>query len=160
MSHDVFYLAVKSTLDAVMNEIKTSFLATYPSLLACDLDDTAETDNVLAGSAPALVWRINSLQEDPIDPLYHWKFLVGVKTTKDSGNYNLSDLMARLAAAMSAKRDTIIIMDYSGDLVDGLPTEKLGSVRITSVDTTPQQFDHQSGVRLLSINAKVIRCVH
>ena len=156
MAAEDFYLAVKSTLDHEMASV------VYPPLHAetadlqhCDLDDNTQTSDVLGNAKPAIVWRNLSFSEDPTDPLWSWKFLVGVKTTQDAGNYDLSALLTKLSGHFILHKHDLKVRDYSGDAT---PTVNLGSVHIISVDTTPQQFDQQSGLRLIAINAKVIRC--
>lgn len=153
MSSDTFYLEVKSTLDKLMTDLIPVLQAVDPNLSGADLDDFRQTDHILASSDASLVWQLVSLEQDPRDPLWEFKFYVGVKTTEDKANYNLAELMA-LAMKDFTVNNSFDIADYSG----ATASAKRGSATIIRHETNPQMFDHQSGIRLTMVCCKVIRC--
>jgi len=155
MSSDTFVLEVKSTLDKIMMDIRQDFEdGGVANIKGVDLDDIKQVDIDLGGTDPCVVWQLASLDQHPRDPLWMMKFAAGVKTTADKGNYNLAEFMSKISASFAIDK-IIEIYDYSEDTPD--PT-KVGTVTVCSHEINPQQFDHQSGLRLLVINSKVIRC--
>lgn len=153
MSQSTFYVEVKSTLDFLMYDLCERMKDEFPLLKATDLDDVTVVSEVLGGDSPALVWRFGELEASPSDPIYTINFYVGAKTTLDAGNYKLSDMLNHVSS-LFAKDNGFKVRDYSKEPV----SDVTGDVYIVSSGISPQQFDHQSGMRLLQVVGKVWRC--
>lgn len=150
-------MAVKSTLDHWVGDIAISLSQGGSSanpVRAYDLDDPSWERQGAAGSEHALVYQYTNLSEEPIHPLYGFTFLVGAKTTDDTGNYGITDLLTALREKLCLM-DSVDLYDYSGDADDPLG-DRQGVMVITGVNTGPQMFEKQSGIRLLAVDAKVI----
>lgn len=153
MSQSTFYMEVKSTLDFLMYDLCEQMKTTFPLLKAADLDDVTVVSDVLGGDSPALVWKFGELEASPSDPIYTINFYVGAKTTQDAGNYKLSDMLNHVSS-LFAKDVSFKIRDYSQEPV----SDVTGNTYIVSSGIAPQQFDHQSGMRLLQVVGRVWRC--
>ena len=152
MSQDTLYMEAKSTLDFLMYQLLDKIQPEFPELKATDLDDVTRVAEVVGGTSPALVWKFGELEASPSDPLYTLSFYVGAKTTQDSGNYKLSDLLTHVSAQF-AKDSSFEIRDYSGEPVSDVTANTF----IVSSGIAPQQFDHQSGMRLLQVVGRLWR---
>ncbi|WP_422451843.1 hypothetical protein [Endozoicomonas sp. ALC066] len=152
MSQSTFYMEAKSTLDFLMYDLQSKMQTEFPLLKATDLDDVTEVADVLGGTSPALVWRFGELEASPSDPLYTLNFYVGAKTTQDAGNYKLSDLLGYVSSVFF-KDSSHVIKNYSEEPV----TDATGDMYIINSGVAPQQFDHQSGMRLIQVVARVWR---
>jgi len=144
---------LKSTLDAWAMAITINMQGANPSLKAVELDDLKQVDEVLGGTDPAILWQFVSLEPSPRDPLWDFKFAIGVKTTNDKANYKLAELLSAVLGAFEVNQ-TFPFADYSGATVSA----NKGVLTIVRHETSPQQFDHQSGIRLTTVVAKVVRC--
>ena len=101
------------------------------------------------------LYQYTLLSEAPRHPLYDVTFLVGAKTTDDAGNYAMTDLITDLGDLFKSG-DSFELFDYS-EVEEGQdPGGQIGVLVIGSVDTGPQMFEKQSGIRLLQIEGKVI----
>lgn len=143
-----FVLHVKSTIDKVMTDLVASMQADYPGLRGVEVDNLVQTDEIMKGTAPALLWQFLALIPTPRDPLYRIEFLIGVKTVSDAGNYLMAAIMAEIGAVF-AVGETISVGDYSGAIAD-LNT---GYMVVGQNTMIPQQYDHMSGYRFFSIIA-------
>ncbi|RKX81771.1 MAG: hypothetical protein DRP70_17330 [Spirochaetes bacterium] len=141
-----FPLDVKSTLDKTMYGLKTTLEGDYPGLQALDIDNVEEFEVEMGSTAPAVLWQFSMLDPSPFDPLYKGSFLVGVKTTRDSGNYQLTALTAELFKVFQVG-EQFPVGDYSG------VSEVLnkGVLTVTSIVLAPQQFDNQHSIRTCTV---------
>lgn len=144
-----FYAYVKSTIDKSGVDIATAFGGGTKFV---DLDDQVNVAGVMSGTASAIVWTLLSLDDAPVAPLYALHFGIGAKTTMDAGNYAMSDLLSAVSGVM-AKGKTIYIRDYTPG---GDGTTNRGTMTITDVSVDPQLFDKESGIRLISVSARVV----
>lgn len=143
-----FYVAVKSTVDKLAVDIAASLAIDF-----VEMDDTVNIDEKLASPADMIVYQMVGMEEAPRDPLWSLNIQVGGKTTGDSANYDLADIIAGIRVFIS-KGDYIDVMDYSGTVA---PTVKEGYIVFTDVAVDPQAFDGASGIRMLNINAGAVR---
>lgn len=148
MAHDKFPLIIKSTVDYL-----AGLLATEVGVPFIDLDGAELSAGLLETDQSALAWSLATLSEDPRDPLWTMEFEIGAKTSNDPSQYTSLDLVSlvRKQFYVGAVMD---VMDYTGTAA---PTVKAGKLIISSVATAPQQFDRTSGLRLVSVTAKVMR---
>lgn len=147
---DDFYLAVKSTIDKIAHD-----LATSKGIEAVEIDDVTNVENALASPADLVMFQFVDMQPEPADPLYALQFEIGIKTTADKGNYDLARLLSSVQDTV-ATDNTFHFRDYSTPTP---PTEDVGYMYITGVQTDPQAFDGASGIRLQSVYAKAVRYV-
>lgn len=147
MSKD-FPLHLKSSLDRRVVDIGTAL-----DLPVVDLDSTGLVAELLDSDQPALLWAIGSLQESPIDPLWLVDWEVGVKTSLDPSQYKSLDVVSKLSDSFKIGT-RIAIRDYTGEEA-GLVLE--GWIIVIGVAAAPSQPDRLSGVRLLSVQARVQR---
>ena len=145
-----FYEVVKSTVDKLAVDIANNL-----SIAFVELDDTVNVDDKLASPADMIVYQMVGMEESPIDPLWNLNIQIGGKTTGDSANYDLAGIIGGVRALVYKGAD-IDIMDYSGV---SAPTVKEGYIYITDVAVDPQAFDGASGIRMLNVNASVVRTV-
>jgi hypothetical protein len=145
-----FYLAVKSTIDKVAHD-----LATQLSVEAVEIDDVTNVEEKLASPDDLIMFQLVDMQPEPSDPLYSLQFEVGVKTTKDSANYDLATLLSSVQDEIAVE-DVIFVQDYS-ELTP--PTDDLGYIYITGSQIDPQAFEGLSGVRMQTVYAKAVRYV-
>lgn len=150
----LFPLEIKSTLDKVMNDIKSDLIGDNPTLEALDIDNLADPDDLGGSAKPTLLWQFSTLDPSPRDPLYIGSFLVGAKTTDDDGNYLLTELLAHLINYFQIDTQ-IAISDYSGDTA--VPGK--GVLNITSIILSPQQYDNLSGIRTYSVTFTAQRLI-
>lgn len=151
-------LAFKATLDYQVSQLASSLSAANPAnkpVLFFDLDDSSTERQVQAGAEHALVYQYTHLSEDPTHPLYSVLFLVGAKTTADEGNYDMTSLLTDVRSLFRTDMDCPLF-DYSAVGEGDDPGEQEGVLIVQSVDTGPQMFEKQSGIRLLQITGKVI----
>lgn len=142
-------LAVKSTIDKIGNDLAATL--SIPHFI--DLDDVERSSNILAGTDSAVVWKLMFLDEEPRDPMYNLSFMIGVKTSEDPASYDLLGFISAVKETFPIG-DSIPIMDWSTNVT---PTVKLGSAYITVSGVEPQVTERASGVRLLSMEARVLR---
>lgn len=148
-----FKLALKSTLDkhimALVQELRTE----YPDLEYADLDGAETVADFFESPKPGLAWSLVTLAEDPCDPLYSLSFECGGRTSNDPAQYMSMALVERITDLFPVKSG-LTIMDYS---TADVPTEQLGDIYITSAVVAPAQFDHVAGLRLVRVEAQVVR---
>lgn len=151
-------LAFKSTLDYQVSQLATRLSAALPAqnpVFYFDLDDSSTERQVQAGAEHALVYQYTHLAEDPTHPLYSVVFLVGAKTTSDEGNYDMTSLLTEVRSLFRLGMDCPLY-DYSEIEEGQQPGLQEGVLIVQSVDTGPQMFEKQSGIRLLQVTGKVI----
>lgn len=148
MNND-FFLAVKSTLDKEAYDLSVS-LGTQ----AADMDDTVKAQEILSKPDAAIIWQLISVDEVPLDPMYEVAFVIGAKTTNDSGNYDLLQFNSNVNDKFY-KGARISVKDYSG----ASASAEEGYLFVTDVGLAPQQFENESGIRFLSILAKGVRII-
>jgi len=162
MSAIMFELALKSTLDYYCNRIadsmRTSGDPELASLAASGLDDLVEIDKTVKSRDPALLWELHSFAEEPRDPLYVAQFSVGAKTTLDDANYLQAKLISMLAEHFKMDA-TLSIKDYSVDVDELQAQQEKGLLYINEVSSTPARFDNQSGLKLITVGARLQRYV-
>jgi len=146
---DDFLLYVKSTLDKFGSDLAASLSIDRK----VDLDDIVNTQELLASDETAIVWELTMMNDNPIDPLYDLLFSMGVKVTGDPSNYNMMTLLSAVQN-LFPQGANLKIFDYSGDVAG---TEQKGDFTVSDVRVDPQQFDRVSGIRLISVRAKVVR---
>jgi len=146
-----FLLHVKSSIDKIMTdtvEVLKDEDESYANLKGVEVGNLLQTDEVMKGLAPALLWQFVAMTPVPRDPLYRIEFTVGVKTVSDAGNYQMAGLMNALSKVFNVGA-TLEIGDYSGE--DAEPGT--GYMVIASSTLAPQQYDHMSGFRFFTILA-------
>ena len=143
-----FYLVVKSTIDKIAHDI-----ATQHGIGAVELDDVTNVQQALASEDDLIMFQFVDMQPRPNDPLYELQFEIGVKTTSDSANYDLATLLSSVQDEVTIG-DTFFVQDFSTTTP---PTNDLGYIYITGVQTDPQAFDGAAGVRMQSVYAKAVR---
>jgi len=148
---DIFILAVKSTLDRAGKQLSDSFGVTE----FVDLDDTVNVSSALTGESTVVVWKFNELIEDPIDPLYVMSFSIGIKTTTDPGRYSLLDFVSKVKMTF-AVGDSLQVLNWSQQAT---PTTPLGVIHFTESGVEQQVSDKLSGIRMLSVEARVSRLI-
>ncbi len=154
MTTDVFFSAIKSTIDNVSYAIAASLVAEGETTLqVADLDDVMQTDAVLGAEAPALVYQLLEAVEAPRDPLWVVSFLIGVKTTSDASNYKLSTLQAKITSRFPVGSS----LDIRNYFANTLPSTSEAHGTVVAAEINPQQFDAQSGIRLTKIRLAVVR---
>jgi len=144
-----FISYVKSTIDKAGVDIANAFGG---GTRFVDLDDSVNTAELLAGTDAAIVWTMLSLDDAPVPPLYLLNFGIGAKTTLDPGNYALADLLSAVSGVIK-KGTTMPIKDYSPG---GDGTTQRGTMTFTDVSVDQQLFDKESGIRLISVIARVV----
>lgn len=149
-----FVSHVKSTLDKAMTDAVTALSSTYPTLKGVEVDNLMQTDEVMKGTSPALLWQLLTVAPHPRDPLYRVEFLIGVKTVSDAGNYLMSALMAELGERFPVG-GSLAVGDYSGSTA----VTNTGYIVFGSMTMVPQQYDHMSGYRFYSMVAVGARTV-
>ncbi len=153
-----FHIQVKSTLDKVMADLvdtlQTSLATELGShtLHGVEVDNLVQTDEIIKGEDPALLWQFMVVTENPRDPLYRVEFLVGVKTAADAGNYLMAHLISALGDSFKSQ-NVIDIHDYSGAVAG----PKIGYMIVSRNTMTPQQSDNLSGIRFFSVIANGVR---
>ena len=145
-----FISYVKSTIDKMGVDIAEAY---GNNTKFVDLDDTVNIAEIMAGTDSAIVWSMLALVEEPIAPLYLLNFGIGAKTTSDPGNYNMSDLLDAVKSAFE-KGKTVDIRDWSPGGDSGVA--KRGTLSVADVSVDPQLFDKASGIRLISVTARVV----
>lgn len=150
MSYSTFTVAIKSTLD-----YEAKKLADSKGLPFVDLAAASFESSVLESDQPAVCWDFASLQVDPFDPMYTVMFDIGVMTFLDPAQYVSLDIVSMFLDAFQVGRN-FQIFDYSGD---EMPTMATGSMHVIASAITPQQADRATGLRFVSVTAKVLRNV-
>jgi len=148
----LFLLALKSTLDKVMLDLRAELLPAYPTLLAVEVDDMAETDVAQKSDAPALIWSFGTLAPAPRAPMYRVEFMVGAKTTADSGNYILTALLTKVRQKFTSDT-TLTLLDLSGPVAG---TNPVGFLHVASNEIAPQEHDRQSGLRYALVRGSAV----
>lgn len=145
-----FILPLKSTIDKICVDMATMI---DPTMGHANLDDSAVAAEMLASDQQVLVWQIATAEPYPVNPMYSVMFGVGAKTTVDPGNYDMMTIIDAVSGYIYPG-EVFDIMDYSGALQ---PTEVVGKLFITASAMDPQQFDRESGVRMMTIIGKALR---
>ena len=143
-----FYVEVKSTIDKLAVDIATALGIDF-----VELDDTVNVDEKLASPDDLIVYQMVGMDEAPRDPLWNLTFQIGGKTTSDSANYDLADIIGAVRGTVN-KGESIDVYDYSGIAT---PTVKEGYIYFSEVSVDPQAFEGASGIRMLAVSASVVR---
>jgi len=142
-----FTLAFKSTID------KLGFdLATTESIEFIDMDDLAKTAELFSNNKDAIVWEFLTLDENPSDPLYTFAFRMGARTVRDIANYNVLRLVD-LIKTIFPTRTNVPIKNMSGAAAG----PQVGSLYIVDVGVDPQQYDKESGIRMILVTGRCVR---
>ena len=149
MSEDTFLLALKSTIDKAGYDLGQ---AEATPLEFIDLDNVVNTEKLLETDNDALVWELIEFAAKPRDPLYGCHFNIGARTVNDPANYNILGLVGKLKVRFNVD-STIDIHDYSGATAG----PKVGVLRVWSAEVMTQQYDKVSGIRMVSLHARVQR---
>lgn len=141
---------VKSTVDKVVRDAVAAGGLTAKVNVA-SVDDTADFESVLQDAKDAVLYQVARLSPDPRAPKFELTFNVGAKTTDDGGSFDMSKILGALGVTffIGARHS---LHDYSG----AVASEQRGALLITHADVMPQQFDKQSGIRMMSCRAAVI----
>lgn len=148
-----FELALKSTLDKHIMALAQSLRTEYPDIEYADLDGAETMADFFESPRPGLAWALVGFAEEPRDPLYSLVFDCGGRTANDPAQYMSMSLVGRIRDLFPVDSD-LTIMDYS--TVD-VPTTPLGMIIIAAVSVSPSQFDHVAGLRLVRVEAQVVR---
>lgn len=146
--NSTFIIAFKSTVDKVGVDLATSM----DRVSFIDLDDIVTSAELFKSNKNAIVWEFLTLDESPTDPLYSFSFRIGARTVRDIANYNILRMLDKVKEVFPS-RDQIDVRDYSGAEVG----DKVGTMYISRVDIDPQQFDKQSGIRMILVSGKAVR---
>lgn len=145
-----FISCVKSTIDKIGVDIANTY---GQDTKFVDLDDTVNVAEIMSGTDSAIVWTVLSLTEEPIAPLYLMHFGIGAKTTVDPGNYNMAELLDAVKTVFE-KGVTLDVRDWSPGGDNGVAVR--GTLSVADVSVDPQLFDKASGIRLISVTARVV----
>lgn len=150
-------MAFKSSLDKLVGDLaeKLSLAAGGANPVFCfDLDDHDGMRQIQSGTEHALCYQYITLSPTPRHPLYECQFLVGAKTSNDSGNYDMTSLLTDVGDVF--RPDAFFeLFDWSVASADVSPTPA-GVLIITDATPAPQLFENQSGIRLFQISGKVM----
>lgn len=144
-----FTLSFKSTIDKMGYDLAQSLV---PSLDFIDLDDTLVSAELFKSNKNALVWEFLTLDEFPTDPLYTFSFRIGARTVKDVANYGVLKMVDDVKTVFQARSNTDI-KNYSGDVAGPV----VGTMYISNIGVDPQQFDKESGMRMIIVSGRAIR---
>lgn len=142
-----FTVCFKSTIDKLGFDLATSL-----GLDFIDLDDTAVSGVLFKSNKNAIVWEFLTLDEYPLDPLYTFSFRIGARTVKDIANYNVLRMIDDVKGAFPARVRTEL-KNYSQ--VTAGPV--VGNMFITDVGVDPQQYDKESGMRMIIVSGRAVR---
>lgn len=143
------WVAVKSTLDKIVRAAAVS--QGLGDIKIAAVDDVADFESVLKSSQRAVLYQLVRLSPWPRAPKFEATFNVGAKTTDDGANFDMTNLIGELSEVftLGARFD---LHDYTGTVA----SERVGAMTLVDADVTPQQFDKQSGIRMLSCRAAVL----
>ena len=148
------YMIVKSTLDFIVHSAVEGISAELgDALLVAEVEDMALLDSVLKERDAGALYQLIKFDENPRAPRFKLSFNVGAKTTDDAANMLLAKILDALGDTFAVD-EAFDLRDYS-TAADG---PVLGRMLLTDVGTAPQQFDKQSGIRMISCSAAVM-CV-
>lgn len=147
------WMIVKSTLDRLVNDTVAKIATATGNVVAVsEVEDVTNFETVLKDGAPAVLYQLMRLNPNPRAPRFEAVFNIGAKTTDDSGNYVLSEILGELQELFKPG-NRFDLRDYSEA---GLETVNHGGMLITDGDINPQQFDKQSGIRTIGCKAAVL----
>ena len=154
MSSENFFLEFKSTLDFLLTGILAEIRTQVPGPIhLVDLADISGNDDKLKGADPCILFELMALDPSPQHPLYTVSFVVGAKTgTTDLGGYTLSELVSKVSSKFEVQ-NSFQVKDYTQVTA---PTDSAGNFVVMSRVVDPQQFDHQSAIRLSTVIAKAV----
>jgi hypothetical protein len=157
VSQHLFYLSVKSTVDALTAQIAAEAASVYPDIQALlqPLDTSAAGAQVATGDGPALVWSLQQFAPSPRDPLYQILFMIGVRTTSDPNGETLANLLSVVQAELPIGF-RFDIKNYSGETVSEEPGET-GTAYVRGISVQEQLYDGQAAMRMISVAAAVVR---
>lgn len=143
-----FYEIVKSTIDKLAVDIADGLGIGF-----VDMDDTVNIAGALESTDDMIVYQVVDMNEQPMDPIWALHLLIGGKTVSDSANYDLAAIIGAIRETVK-KGDSIDVYDYSEVAA---PTAKEGYIYFNDVGVDPQAFEGASGIRMLNVNAAVVR---
>ena len=144
MPNEDFYLPVKSTVDKIAVDIANSLGIEF-----VELDDTVNVEQKLSSPRDLIVYQMIGMNGAPTEPLWSINFAIGAKTTTDSANYDLAEILSAIKLVVE-NGQTFDVRDYSG--IEA-PTESEGYFYVVDSRVDPQMFDGASGIRMLSVRA-------
>lgn len=147
-SYSKFVLYLKSTLDKMVYDICTEAGVEY-----FDLDSVTLPENIVNSAAPGIGWSLEVIVPNPIDPMYHVEAQIAVRTTEDPAQYRSMDLMSMVLDRVYRNLN-VFVQDFTGA---DQPTDTNGSLLVTDVRVSPQQFDRASGFRFVHVIAEVTK---
>lgn len=146
------YRIVKSSLDRWVRDVAQRVQAQLGMPVpVAEIEDPAVLDKILANSDPCVVYQLLRVDDSPRAPRFKAAFNVGVKTTDDGSNLLMADLLDEVQGEFKAEA-RFTLMDYSYDPVTG----PHGTMMVVEAMVAPQQFDKQSGIRMISCQAAVV----
>lgn len=146
------YRIVKSSLDRWVRDVAQRMQAQLGYLPpVAEIEDPLVLDKILGNSQACLVYQFLRLDDSPRAPRFKASFNVGVKTTDDGSNLQMADMLDEVQAEFKAEA-RFELMDYSYDPITG----PHGTIMVVESLVSPQQFDKQSGIRMISCQAAVI----
>lgn len=143
-----FYEIVKSTIDKLAVDIAGGLGIGF-----VEMDDTVNIAEALESTDDLIVYQVIDMNEQPIDPMWALHVLIGGKTVSDSANYDLASIIGEIRQFVK-KGEYLDVYDYSEVAA---PSVKEGYIYFNDVGVDPQAFDGASGIRMLSVNAAVVR---
>lgn len=148
------YMIVKSTLDFLVHSAVEEVIAELgEQVVVSEVEDVTQLDTVLKERDAAALYQLIKFEEAPRAPRFQLSFNVGAKTTDDGANMLLARILDLLGETFKST-ETFDLRDYS-TAADG---PVMGRMMLTAVGANPQQFDKQSGIRMISCAASVM-CV-
>lgn len=146
------YMIVKSSIDYLVHTAVEGVAAELARVIqVAEVEDVTQFDTVLKSPDPAAVYQLINLTEKPKAPRFTLSFNIGAKTTDDGANMLSAEILDALGEVFQAEQ-VFDLRDYS-TAADG---EVLGRLMLLSADVAPQQFDKQSGIRMISCKAAVM----
>jgi len=146
-----FLVAIKSTLDKQGAEIASAIgVKKY-----VDLDDQVNTTKALTGPDDVVMWRLLTVDDDPVDPLYRATFVMGIKTSSDPSNYRLLKFSGEVGDRFPVG-GSLFVRDWSNRVA---PTQEAGRLFFVSSGVDTQSMEVDAGFRLLPVTAMAQRFV-
>lgn len=147
------YEVIKSTIDRLAYDAALQVAADLGKPVKhTELEDVANFDEVLRNAAAAIVYQVTRVDATPRAPKYSVSFNIGAKTTDDGANFTMTRIMAVLAEAcqQSARFE---LRDYTGEEAS---ERVFGTMQLIDSIVTPQQFDKQSGIRMITCTGRAV----
>lgn len=147
------YEVIKSSIDHLAYGVAKQVADEVGSKVnVAELEDVAEFDTVLRNAAAAVVYQVTRVDASPRAPKYSVSFNIGAKTTDDGANLAMTRIIA-LLAEVCQQGARIELRDYTGEVVS---ERVFGAMQLIDSIVTPQQFDKQSGIRMITCSGKAV----